>query len=210
MKPSLHTGTSRVVSAGKQGGAVLFVALIALVTLMLAAVALTRSVDTATVIAGNLAFKQAANASADAGLARAVAWLSATQLSNATKDPFTDTAHAFNINNAASGYYSNADDVALPLTSEATWSAGSSADGGTDASGNSVRYIVQRMCRTANQVLSETDCQFSDAESDTGSKRVKSGTEAGARITGKIPLIRVTVRVTGPRNTVSYVQAFVY
>ena len=42
----------------KQRGVVLFIALIALVAMSLAAVALVRSVDTATIIAGNLAFKQ--------------------------------------------------------------------------------------------------------------------------------------------------------
>jgi hypothetical protein len=66
------------------------------------------------------------------------------------------------------------------------------------------------MCRDANTVLSESNCLFSDAEIDTGSKRDKSAPEAGAKVTGKVPLNRVTVRVTGPRNTVSYTQAFVY
>ena len=51
-----------------QQGVVSFIALVALVVMSLAAVALIRSVDTATLIAGNLAFKQAATASADAGV----------------------------------------------------------------------------------------------------------------------------------------------
>jgi Tfp pilus assembly protein PilX len=39
-------------------GAVLFIALIVLVAMTLAGIAIMRSVDTATLIAGNLAFKQ--------------------------------------------------------------------------------------------------------------------------------------------------------
>ena len=44
----------------KQQGVVLFIALVALVVMSLAAVALIRSVDTNTLIGGNLSFKQAA------------------------------------------------------------------------------------------------------------------------------------------------------
>lgn len=194
----------------KQRGVVLFIALIALVTIMLAAVALTRSVDTTTVIAGNLAFKQAANASADAGLARAIAWMTQKQLDNAAKDPFADSTHAFNTTNAAAGYYSNVDDAGFDLTNEASWTDATSFDAGTDASDNRVRYVIQRMCRTANQVLTESDCQFSDSNPDSGPHRALSGTECCAQVTGKIPLVRITVRVAGPRNSVSYVQAFVY
>ena len=45
--------------AGTQRGLVLFFALIALVAMSLAALALVRSVDTSTLISGNLAFRQA-------------------------------------------------------------------------------------------------------------------------------------------------------
>lgn len=193
----------------RERGVVLVLALIALITLLLAAVGLTRSVDTSTVIAGNLAFRQAATASADAGLERAVAWMRATSDANVGKDPFSDSTHAFNGDSAKDGYYSSAD-PALNLMADATWANNTSSCAEADASGNRVCYIIQRMCRDANQKLSDTDCLFSDAENDTGSKRVKSASEAGAKVAGKIPLNRVTIRVTGPRNTVSYVQAFVY
>ena len=59
----------------QQRGVVLFLALIALVIMSLAAVALIRSVDTNTLIAGNLSFKQAATTSADAGTEAAIAML---------------------------------------------------------------------------------------------------------------------------------------
>jgi len=58
--------------ASRQRGVVLFFALIALVVMSLAAVALIRSVDTNTLIAGNLAFKQAATSSGDSGLEMAI------------------------------------------------------------------------------------------------------------------------------------------
>lgn len=191
--------------ARRQRGVVLFIALIALVTIMLAAVALMRSVDTATVISGNLAFKQAATASADGGLESALAWLKTTA-AGTTTDPFINAAHPFNNDSAAAGYYSNAD-PALSLTAAATWAAGASADAGTDPSGNAMRYIIQRMCRTANQVLSDSNCLFSDAQSDTNTKNTGDPT---AITGGKHPIYRVTVRAIGPRSTVSYIQAFIY
>jgi type IV pilus assembly protein PilX len=192
--------------ARRQRGVVLFIALIALVTIMLAAVALMRSVDTATVISGNLAFKQAATASADGGLESALAWLKTTAAGNTT-DPFVTLAHPFNQTTAATpGYYSSADPT-LNLTAAATWTTSASADAGTDPSGNAMRYIIQRMCRTPNQVLSNSNCLFSDAESDTNTKNTGDPTAVTG---GKHPIYRVTVRAIGPRSTASYIQAFIY
>src|ERR687895_391378 len=61
--------------ASRQKGVVLFIALIVLVALMLASISLVRSVDTANVIAGNLAFKQASVQAADFGIEVAAAAL---------------------------------------------------------------------------------------------------------------------------------------
>lgn len=193
-----------------QRGVVLFFALVALVIIMLAAVALVRSVDTSTIIAGNLAFKQSANASADAGLARAITWLTAEQASNGQLDPYVTAAHTYNVSNPAVGYYSYVDDATLNLFDDATWVNGSSSPEITDASGNRVRYIVQRMCRTENQLLSESDCLFSDASNEIDSMKVKAATQIINNSSSSSPMVRITVRVDGARNTVSYIQAFVY
>ena len=194
----------------RQRGAVLFIALVAMVTIMLAAVTLMRSVDTATIIAGNLAYKQAATSSGDGGLESAKTWLTQTNTANLAKDPFLDATHAFNLTSAANGYYSYVNLDSNFVTASTTWVDGASVNVGTDVSGNTVRYIIQRMCRTANQVLSVTDCLFSDAKGEGGSQTVKSGDEAGLKESGKVPLNRITIRVTGPRNTISYIQAFIY
>ena len=54
-------------------GVVLFIALLVMVALSLAGIALIRSADTATIVAGNLAFKQAAAAAVDRSVEQAVA-----------------------------------------------------------------------------------------------------------------------------------------
>lgn len=199
----------------KQRGLVLFLALIALVAISLAAVALIRSVDTSTLIAGNLAFKQAATTSADAGVDAAIALLTTMRDSNGTKNVLNDATHTFNITNLATrpGYFSNAD-PALNLTADATWDDVNNILMGTDSSGNTVRYIIQRMCRTANVAIQTADCLFSTSTEDTNGRGIKLPSNIcdgpGCPVSGQTPQIRITVRVTGPKNTVSYVQAFVY
>jgi len=196
--------------AARQRGAVLIVALIALVTIMIAAAALVRAVDTSTIIAGNLAYKQAASASADAGMERAIAWMRATSVAHAASDPFKDAAHPFNTDQAAQGYYTSiatdvAGDMAF-LTDEDTWTDKRSRLVGTDSSGNTIRYVIQRMCRVPGQVLSRSNCQFSDRDSDKDSHNGDLRPAKG----GLHALNRITVRVEGPRNTVTYAQAIVY
>jgi Tfp pilus assembly protein PilX len=197
----------------KQRGVVLFFALISLLAIMLAAVALIRSVDTSTMIAGNLAFKQAATTSGDAGTEAAIGWLTATQAANIAKNVLTDPTHAFNVTNAASGYYSNAD-PALSLFADATWNAITDIPEATDSSGNKIRYVIQRTCRTPGVAIKDAGCLFSGAIQDTNGQNIPLPqdvcTGPGCPVAGQTPVIRVTSRVKGPKNTVSYVQAFIY
>ncbi len=55
-----------------QRGVVLFIALLVMVALSLAGIALIRSADTATTVAGNLAFKQATEYTVDRSIEQAV------------------------------------------------------------------------------------------------------------------------------------------
>ena len=204
----------------KQRGVVLFFALVALLIMSLAAVALIRSVDTSTMIAGNLAFKQAATTSSDAGIEAAVTWLAGIEAANTALNVLNNAAHPFNSDNAAAGYYSNTN-PALILTAD-TWGGVASWTNANsvlvlpdpDSSGNSVRYVIQRMCRTANVAIQNADCLFSGAIQDTNGQNIPLPqdvcTGAGCPVAGQTPQIRITARTTGPKNTVSYVQAFVY
>ena len=207
--------------ANSQRGVVLFFALIALVVMSLAAVALIRSVDTSTLIAGNLAFKQAATTSGDGGLESAITALNTTQAARLAAnisvliDPGCPSAcsNTLNASNAANGYYSNADPN-LNLTDSATWVNGSSMLVGTDASGNELRYIIQRMCRVANQAPNKNNCLFSSAALDNNGQEVPLPSNicqgSGCPVAGQAPEYRITSRAAGPGNTFSYVQAFVY
>lgn len=203
----------------KQRGVVLFFALIALVVMSLAAVALIRSVDTSSIISGNLAFQQSAASGGDAGIEAAIAALVTMQASVGTTDPLVDGTHPFNVSAPANGYYSFFD-PAVDVTKEIgiNWDAGAgaSASAGTDASGNRIRYIIQRMCRinAPNQPANIAGCLPSGAVFDLSEQDIKDNSNY-CKIQTCPPLnsptqIRVTVRTAGSKGTVSFLQAFIY
>lgn len=206
---------SRQVLMLRQRGVVLFLALVAMLAMSLAAVALIRSVDTGTMIAGNLAFKQSATASADNGVEQAIVWM----LANSGGDMATDPVHPFNTTNLPMkpGYYSNA---SVDLFADATWTGDASISIGTDGSGNTTRYVIERMCRTADALpaftedaaASKTSCLFFAQEETLEEMKIKTAQEycSDCVPAGQTPAFRITSRTNGPRNTVSYVQAFAY
>jgi len=201
----------------RQRGSALFFALISLVVIMLAAVTLVRSVDTSTLIAGNLAFQQSATRSGDGGTESAVAWLATVETANAAKNVLTDATHPFNIDNAAAGYYSSLDPaISLTATSGTRflWDNTDSALIAADATNNSVRYIIQRMCRTPGVAVKDANCLFSGAALDNNKQNIPLPQEVcngpGCPVAGQTPQVRITSRVTGPKNALSYVQAFIY
>jgi type IV pilus assembly protein PilX len=192
----------------KQRGVVLFVALIALVVMSLAAVALIRSVDTSTIIAGNLSSKQSATLSADSGVETGLNWMAAVA-----------DLTTLNANIAASGYYATptkdptkSADIAWTDADSRPASGTGMIDAATgkDGSGNTVRYVIQRMCSVAGEP-SESTCLLGAPSVGTGSAAVKDAPSAGAVLpTAQSPVYRITARVVGVKNTISYVQAFAY
>lgn len=215
--------------AMKQRGVVLFFTLIALVVMSLAAVALIRSVDTSTMIAGNMAFKQAGTSSGDAGIEAAIAWLTTanTTMIAAGLDVYKNANHVFNNDNPAAGYYSSTNpavsltDSSLPGAIQWTNAAADSALVGTDSSGNTIRYVIQRMVRTANTIpnltgtenATQTGGLFNSAAINTSGQQVLAAPESCPTCpttAGMTALLRITAKVTGPKNTVSYIQTIVF
>ena len=62
--------------------------------------------------------------------------------------------------------------------------------------------------------IKDADCLFSGAIQDTNGQNIPLPQEickgAGCPVAGQTPQLRVTSRTDGPKNTLSYVQAFVY
>lgn len=167
----------------RQQGVVLFFALIALVVLLLAAIALVRSVDTANTIAGNIAFKQGTIQEGDSGVEAAFKALTAPTIADKTQNDLTRY------------YYASYDPAAgVP---EARLDAASDSE--NDASGNKVRYVIERMCLNAGAV-DPANC-LQPPITDNSSKASGQTVFVEDKV-----YYRVTVRVSGPRNTTSTVQ----
>lgn len=198
-----------------QRGVVLIIALMALVAMTMAAMALVRSVDTGTLVAGNLAFRQDASQTSNIGMEEALNWLEAAYTANAALNPASDPAHPLNKSGSAAGnmgyysYYMDGGIAVDPLTM--TWSSSNSASAGS-INGNDVSYIIQRMCGIKDKESDKAECLSSDADSDTHShKGCHYGQDCGQMSdAGKSPIFRITVRTAGPKNTLSYLQALVY
>ena len=186
----------------RQRGVVLFISLIVLVAMTLAGVALVRSVDTTNLIAGNLAFKQGATLSGDAAIETARNWL------------LTQTNITLWNDSTGNGYYSFTPTTA-PGT-ETPWPqynwTGAAITLAADAAGNQVSYVIQRLCMNTGNPDPTTGNSCIDTAGTTGAG-VAPGTSMGAgrvSIAGALQYYyRVTARIIGPRNTVSYVQSII-
>jgi type IV pilus assembly protein PilX len=188
----------------RERGLVLFIALIVLVAMSLAGVALMRSVDTGTVVAGNMAFKQAAIMVADRGTQEATQWLTANSAGATLQS--TDEAR---------GYFSSRPVVEPDFFDAASWTQSVALNGGApDASGNVIRYQIHRMCTLPDTAYNGSigatanECALYFATSAAAS--------GGSMAVGAPQFIgtpqlyyRVTTRVEGPRNTVSVIQSSV-
>ncbi|OIQ96498.1 hypothetical protein GALL_215390 [mine drainage metagenome] len=204
----------------QQRGVVLFFALIALLAMSLAAVALIRSVDTNSIIAGNLSFKRAATTAGDAGVEAAITWLATIDAANSGINVYLTPTHPFNVTGGAGnpGYYSNLDPtVSLTNGTGIKWSdTDSKLVTANDTTGNQVRYVIQRMCRIPNSLIgpAANDCLFSGAVQSNGSMGVQLPQDVcngpGCPVSGQSPMYSITSQTIGPKFTVSYVQAFVY
>jgi type IV pilus assembly protein PilX len=233
-------------SRRRQGGIVLFVALIALVILSLAGIGFMRSVDTASLLAGNMAFNRAAVAASDGGMEEARIQLATLDNTTVTgKCALTDAKasclwmNASNMVVAGSqdhrplfggvaqsppsnGYFAWADPSfnyrTFDWTNTYQFNAAVASWTATQAAalvGYDVRYVIHRMC----------EFPWSSAvAAQTGEPRISNCLttgSAGGQSQGSIdkskpppppppavPLYRVTIRVSGPRNSVAYVQVW--
>jgi Tfp pilus assembly protein PilX len=188
-----------------QSGIVLIVALIVLVAMTLAGIAMIRSVDLTNIIAGNLAFKQAATHSGDTGVEAAFAFLSAN-----------NTGTFLHTHKPDQGYSANGNDPLRSPAAGQTWEVywgGANLPASqirtlpADASGNTVSYIIDRLCANTGSPTAGANCTASTVASVVSG----SGEEAGEKaITSSSAIYyRITVRIAGPRNTVSFIQAMV-
>jgi len=160
----------------------MFVALIVLVIMTLAGLAMLRQLGSGVSIAGNVAFKQNATNVADVGTEAARAWIIANALV---------LSHSV----ASAGYVSSWGTSIDPNAFD--WS---NAPVITDAAtGNTVKYVIHRLCEVPNMNVNAARCS-----AQAGTSLDKGG--GGGASSDPRPYYRITTQVTGPRNTLSYIQ----
>jgi type IV pilus assembly protein PilX len=200
----------------RQRGVILFFVLIVLVAMSMAAISMFRSTDTGTMIAGNLAFKQSAVTSADVAAEAARTWVRAN-------------VNALGANNPAAGYYAMLQEN---LDLMGTLSVGDPVDDvdwdGTNTSaptkavvlavdsrtGNQISYVVHRLCTQIGPVSAsgtEEGTQMCSVASmnATGSTNDAARYDLFGMDRVNVAYLRITARIVGPRNTVTYAQSFI-
>ena len=217
MKPRLHS-TSAL--SAKQTGVVLLIALIVLIAMTLAGIAMIRSTDTGNVVAGNIAFRQAALQEADVGVDAAFNALTAGSITPTTTTAgpryyaimqTAATAPALGANGAPSY-------IAAMTPGDAVGTA--DAYGGTGfsaATGNRVRYVIERMCNPVPVTLTipttaaeiKANCLTYNPAAGTNNSSRNALRVQLSNIVTPIAYYRVTVRVDGPRNTLSMAQSII-
>ena len=210
--------------AGQQGVSLIF-ALIALLLIGLSTLALVRSVDTGSLVLGNMSFKQDATAAADQGVRTAFNWLK------------VQTSNTLGADNAAAGYYASTRDTDSTKPLDVTghqfpgnanrqlidWNKDQCAYSSTGTCGltptdpavktpngnNSLRYTIFRLCS-----MTDAAATAAGTNNNCASPAGQSGTvhEAGKQ-TPSLPAsgwyYRIVVRVQGSRNSESFIEAIV-
>jgi type IV pilus assembly protein PilX len=220
-----------------QQGVTLIFALVTLAVLMLATLALVRSVDSGSMLMANIGYKQDATASGDQATLDALAWLNSNQASlNSTMDKKGYYASTMEIDgttvkppiDATGGQMSNTPTRQLidwdgDGCASATANSYSSCDiKAVDASSladkgnsNTARYVIFRMCNkdgdytvAANDIVCvKPPSASSNSSSIKGELNYAESTRFGS---SSGPYYRIVVRIKGARNTVSYTETIVH
>jgi Tfp pilus assembly protein PilX len=189
--------------APRQSGVVLPIALIVLVAMTLAALSLIRSVNTTNLISGNLAFRESAVLSSERATETALAGLLIPGSVAGSTALHTDSA---------AGYWAKRADPPPGENWETFWNSLAKARatpapiviGTPDVAGNTVSYVVHRLCEETGAPHA-ANCSKPPLVSHDDSKDVSKDPLA----TSKQVYYRITSRVVGPRNTVVYTQTIV-
>jgi len=175
-----------MIAAHRQAGVSLILVLIALALLLVGSVALLRSSEVSSLVAGNVSFKEAATQATDLGIS------SAAKALQAMTDVDSNVANAYYATRQAEDAYG------LPTT--VNWSTVPSS-----AVGNyNVQYVIERLCNTTPVTDPSASCMVRDQAAPGSNK-------AGSLVYNNPASIyyRITVQVTGPKNATSFVQALV-
>ena len=171
----------------QERGVTMLVVLILLTVMLLGALAMARHMETATVAAGNTAFRDSALQASEVGLNtayRAVQALPAADENAAAGNWYFPTGLPLDANG-------------LPVVN---WQAAATVAVGS----NTARYVVERVCSVADVVDPMRECLVrlpTNAVLNSQKDEDDKLDQPNAR------QYRITVRVEGPRGTVAFIQS---
>jgi type IV pilus assembly protein PilX len=188
-----------------QRGIILVITLVAMVVLLVGLAAILRSVDTSGMLVGNLAFRRDLTNRAEQAIAAAKVTLQTSSFDFTASAMSTAHYSAVKLTNGSTGVPTVLD------SSNAT--TGYNAVVGADATDASVtgdtsvtyRYVIDRQCNAGTTTFSKGACEYIESNSTLGgSSQLSSGDRHISDQT--LPIYRISVRVSGPRNSVAYFQ----
>lgn len=238
MKPGTFLARPAPTVKTRRGVSLIF-ALLALVALSLAAIALVRSVDTGTVVLGNLGFKQEVTASADQVTQQAVTWLKsngAALTANGAKDSGYYAAYVNDLD--PTGRHSEASTRALidwdrngcksvpegkctvyPADIKVT----DPSKGLKGLEDKTAQYVIIRLCSTEGATDATGNTCMAASTVVTGSTEGASGKrgeinytdstrlkDSNTETTSASAYYRIIVRVIGARSTASFTETIVH
>jgi len=196
-----------------QGGIIMVVTLIALAVLLLGGVALMRSSDTSSALAGQIGFRRDLKNQGERAMSMALTSLKSGALS----------ASATRLTNRASSNYSavqlEANDNGIPkvlLKSDADFKAAgytinivdADSSAGNSTSGVKARYVIDRLCLAADTTADASCGKTNVVVSNSGQDHNAQQLSVTFRSTSLV-IYRITVRVDGPRGTQAFFQSSV-
>jgi hypothetical protein len=209
---NIKTGTSFASGclARSQKGVVLFLALIALVALTLGGLALFRSTDMGVLVVGNLGMQRSATRAADLGSNSAIAWLDANGVKGSTvlnDDSIPDGYSAAGVNDVPGSNQTWAEYWDVLTGSHPAKSLAVDA-----TTGNQVSYVIQRLCDRAGEAYATSPelVRCVKPPNENTSDKCRSFDPTIPDFNCMAPVYyRVTSRVVGPRNSISFTQTLV-
>jgi type IV pilus assembly protein PilX len=171
----------------RQTGSALVMVLVVVVVLILGVLAAVRSTESATLIAGNSAFRQATKQASDLGVNAAFGYL--------------DTVSNFEATVANRYYAVRQTEDAYGMPTGITWDSVAEQT----VSNYKMQYVVERLCRGALPIADPPNQCVTEVQPASGSNKLGAEAYAAPATT----VYRVTVRTRGPKNSESYTQALI-
>jgi len=187
--------STRLRTPGRQRGVVMAITLIALALLLIGAAAMLRTVDTSGILAGNLAFRRdLANRSEGAAAVARAALVSGALSTEAAR-----TANLPQANYSATKLDAPGGVPTVLVDDSAYAAAGYAA---TSADKITLRWVIDRQCASGTAAFSTAACESVSSSGDAGGSSWLRKPNGASR-----PVYRISIRVTGPRDTEAYFQS---